>query len=311
MQDTIGLDISKDHLDVFALSDMHHGRFANDSAGCLALARCVEELGGPLVVFEATGGYHRSVERRLAARGLRYCKVNPRQARRFIQAEGRLGKTDRADAASLARMGAAMALEPDNPLPEIFDDLRELLGARRALIKDRTAAATRVQTARHGLVRSQLKARLRRIARDLTAIDREIDAIVGADPELARRKAILESIPGISTVTAVALVIDMPELGRIDGKRAASLAGLAPVTRQSGRWRGKAFIGGGRKWLRHALYMPALAARRSNPSLRARADDFAGRGKPPKVILTAIMRKLIVLANALIRDNRTSAPTPP
>jgi len=311
MQDTIGVDISKDRLDAYALKAQEHRQFSNSRAGHRAFAAWAGREGSPLVVFEPTGAYHGQFERYLAAGKLPHNKVNPRQARRFAQAEGQLGKSDRADAASLARMGVAMALAADTPLPELFGDLRELLVARRALVKDRVAAKTRAQTARHGLIRRQIAARLRQVAQDLAALEQTIDERIGTNPELVRRLEVLISIPGIGRIAAVALVIEMPELGRIGGKQAAALAGLAPVTRRSGKWTGKARIGGGRAGLRRDLYMPALTAIRHNPQYHAKHAELDARGKPPKVIITAIMRKLVVLANALLRDNRTWSPTRP
>ncbi len=146
--------------------------------------------------------------------------------------------------------------------------------------------------------------RLRQIERQLAAIEAEVETRIKADPELARRFAILRSIPGIARVSAFTLLIEMPELGAMDAKQTASLAGLAPVARQSGRWTGRASIRGGRASLRQALYMPALVAIRFNPDLKAKYHQFIDAGKPAKVAITAIMRKLVVLANALLRYNR-------
>lgn len=308
MQDTIGVDVSKDRLDAFALGPGRHRSFANHRDGQRALRRWIEALGQPLVVFEPTGPYHRAFERGLAATGLAFVKVNPRQARRFAEAEGRLGKTDRADAASLARMGAALELAADTPLPESLHDLRALLSARDGLIRDRVAASTRARTAEHALLRRLLARRLREIARDLEAVDREITRMIAADPGLARRREVLASMPGIGPVTAAALLILMPELGTLGAKAAGQLAGLAPVTRQSGSSLAKGRIAGGRARLRRTLYMPALAAIRFNPEYHAKHADLAARGKPGKVIVTAIMRKLVVLADALLRDDRMWTP---
>jgi transposase len=241
----------------------------------------------------------------LPAAGLCAIKVNPRYARRFAEATGELAKTDRIDAALLARMGMVLQLEARPAKSEILHELRELGVARAALIKDRTAAANRAQIARNPIIKRQLTARLKQIAAQLTEIERAIAEQVAGDPDLARRRDILSSIPGVGPITAMAILIDMPELGTLDGKQAASLAGLAPMIRQSGGWTGKARIQGGRGNLRCALYMPALVALRINPDLRTRYKALKDAGKPSKVAVAAIMRKLIVLANALLRDNRT------
>ena len=301
---TIGVDISKDTLDAHRLPDGASRRFANTSSGHKALiawtGRAVTR-----VVFEPTGPYHAAFERALAGAGLPLVKVNPRQARRFAEATGTLAKTDRCDAALLARMGLALDL-PARPAPDAsLAELRELQLARAALIKDRTAARNRAKVLGLAVLKRQNAERLRQIERQLAAIEAEIESRIEADPELSRRFAILLSIPGIARVSAFTLLIEMPELGAMDAKQAASLAGLAPVARQSGRWTGRAFIRGGRASLRQAMYMPALVAMRFNPDLKAKYRQLIDAGKPAKVAITAIMRKLIVLANALLRHGRS------
>lgn len=260
------------------------------------------------VAFEPTGAYHRGFERRLAAAGLPLCKVNPRQARRFAEAIGRHAKTDAVDAAMLARF-AALIEPPARPVVSaILDEMKELHVAGRALVKDRTAALNRGQLRRAALLRRQAAERLRQIERQIDAIDTALWAYLAADPVLKARFDILVSIPGVGEATAFTLLIEMPELGAIEPKGAASLAGLAPVARDSGRHRGKRSIRGGRASLRQALYMPALVAVRFNTTMKAKYDAFLAAGKPPKVALTAIMRKLVILANALIRDGRAWTP---
>ena len=303
----IGIDISKDRLDVHRTADGAQAGFANDTHGLAQLLRWL----GPTpvrVVFEATGRYHRMLERQLDAAGHEPVKVNPRQAKRFGEALGIPAKTDRGDARMLARMGAALDLGPTGGTPKHLGEINALVVARRALIKDRTAARNRAQDLSLTLLRRQNTARLKRIEADLAAIDREIAARIAADPDLAGRHAILTSIPGVSDITAAALIAMAPELGSIDGKQAGKLAGLAPLTRQSGTWRGRAFICGGRAELRHALYMPALVAIRCNPDMTAFAKRLRARGKPPKVVITAVMRKLFTLANTLVRDQRKWLP---
>lgn len=304
MEDTIGIDISKPSLDAFRLSTREHRKFPNDQAGCRALIRWVGKASAR-IVFEPTGPYHRLLEQALVSAGLCAIKVNPRYARRFAEATGELAKSDRIDAALLARMGAVLELEARPAKSETLHELRELGVARNALIKDRIAAANREHVATNPIIRRHLRARLEQIEAQLAEIEKAIAEQVAGDPDLARRRDILSSIPGIGPITAMAILIDMPELGTLDGKQAASLAGLAPMIRQSGGWSGKARIQGGRGNLRCALYMPALVALRVNPDLRAKYRALKDAGKPSKVAIAAIMRKLIVLANALLRDNRT------
>lgn len=303
MDDTIGVDISKPTLDAFRLRTREHRQFPNDRAGCAALIRWIG-ASAARVVFEPTGPYHRLLEASLVAAGIEAVKVNPRSSRRFAEATGELAKTDRIDAAILARMGAVLDLEGRPAKTETLHDLRELGVARQALVKDRIAATNREQIAVNPVIKRQLRARLKQIVLQLKEIDAAIAAVVDTDPGLSRRRDVLASIPGIGTVTAMAILIEMPELGTLDNKQAASLAGLAPMTRQSGTWSGRARIRGGRRSLRTALYMPALVALRFNPDLKQKYQDLKDAGKPSKVAITAIMRKLLVLANALLRDDR-------
>ena len=302
-QITIGVDISKDTLDVHRLPDGERRQFGNDAAGHKALiAFTGKEVAR--VVFEPTGPYHRAFEAALSKRGLPLVKVNPRQARRFAQAAGKLAKTDRIDAANLARMGAVLELEALQPRPENLNELKELYVAREALVKDRTAAKNRQKQIALPLLKRQNAQRLAQIEHQIGAIEAAIQAKLKADPTLARKLEILTSVPGLSTITAFALLIEMPELGSLNGKQAASLAGLAPMTRQSGRWTGRAFMSGGRASVRRALYMPALVAARFNQDLKTKYGQLIEAGKPPKLAIAAIMRKLLVLANALLKGDR-------
>ena len=303
MKDTIGVDISKPTLDAFCLGTGEHRQFSNDREGCAALIGWIGS-SQTRVIFEPTGPYHRLFEASLVSAGIEMVKVNPRTARRFAEATGELAKTDRIDAAILAWMGAVLDLKGRPSKSETLHELRELSVARQALVKDRIAATNRAQIAINPVIKRQLRARLKQIGTQLKEIDAAIATLVASDPELSRRRSILASIPGVGPVTAMAILTEMPEIGALDNKQAASLAGLTPMTRQSGSWSGRARIRGGRRGLRNALYMPALVALRFNPDLKKKYQDLKDAGKPSKVAITAIMRKLLVLANALIRDNR-------
>jgi transposase len=308
--DTIGVDISKDHLEAHRLSDGAGRRFANDKAGHRVFLNWMVKTG-TRIVYEPTGPYHRAFERRLAEAGCPLVKVNPRQARRFAEATGRPAKTDRLDAAMLARMGALLELEARPPRSAILNDLKDLHMARQALVKNRTATKNRAKTLTLPILKRHNAEQLRQVERQMAAIEAEIAAIVKADPDLARRFAILVSIPGVSAITAFALLIELPELGTLGNSQTASLVGLAPVARQSGQWTGRAFIRGGRANVRQALYMPALVALRFNPDLKTKYQQLIAAGKAPKVAITAIMRKLVVLANTLLRDGRKWEPSLP
>lgn len=301
-QPTVGVDVSKDALDAHRSSDGAAKRFRNTDRGWKALIAFAD---GALIAFEPTGAYHGGLERALASANARFVKINPLQARRFAEAAGTRAKTDAVDARLLARMANALSLAPTPPQSERVLQLKELQVARQALVRDRTAAKNRASHLRAPLLKQHAAERLAQIQRQLAAVDAEIAALIEADPNLAERRAILTSIPGVSAVTAAALLIEAPELGALDARQAASLAGVAPMTRQSGHWTGKARIRGGRAHLRHALYMPALVAARYNEDLKAVYERLRAAGKAPKVALTALMRKLIILANALLRDRRT------
>lgn len=299
-----GVDISKASLDVSLHPNGLARQFTNDPAGLAALLGWLKNASVDRVVFEPTGAYHHGFERGLGRAGLKLVKVNPLQARRFAEAIGRRAKTDRVDAAMLARFGALCQL-PDRPMvSETIATMKELLLARRALVKDRVAALNRDQVLRSSLLKRLAAQRLRQIARQIAAIDAALRQLCEADAALKARLAILVSIPGIGELTALTMVIEMPELGSLENNCAASLAGLAPVARDSGQHSGKRFIRGGRAPLRQALYMPALVAIRFNPAMKAKYQAFIAAGKPPKVAIAAIMRKLVVLANALLREGR-------
>ena len=283
-------------------------RFANDKRGHKALIEWLAETPANRVVFEPTGPYHRAVERALDIAGVPFVKVNPRQARRFAEATGKLAKTDRLDAAILARMGALLELEARPARSELLFELKELYVAREALVKDRTVAKNRGKALRLSLLKRQNAQRLEQIVRQIATVEAAILQTIEANVSLADRFAILTSTPGVSNITAFALLIAMPELGALEAGQAANLAGLAPIARQSGRWTGRSFIRGGRADVRQALYMPALVAARFNPDMKAKYTHLIETGNPAKVGITATMRKLVVLANALLKANRPWTP---
>lgn len=310
-KDTIGIDVSKDRLDAFWHSRDEMRSLPNTAEGFEQLCSWLEQNDDVLFVFEATGAYHRGLERHLSLAAQPFIKVNPRQARRFAQAIGRLAKTDRVDARMLARMGIALDLAPQDVESEDIHDLRELLTARRALVKDQITAKTRLATALNPVVREQLGRRIDDIAADIQALDKVIAQIARQRGTFEDRICRLMTIPGIGRLTATTMLIDMPELGHFDSKKIAALAGLAPMTQQSGKWQGKERITGGRSSLRRAIYMPALVAIRFNHDLHHKYQQMLKAGKAKKVAITAIMRRIIVLANTLLRENRDWLPVRP
>lgn len=310
MKDSIGLDISKATIDAYRLNTGETAQFSNSAEGLKALHHWIGAQKPDLVVYEATGAYHAELERRFSGI-LPLVKVNPLQARRFAQARGKRVKTDAVDARILASMGAALELTPDAQIDENRHAIRELQVARMALIKERTRVMNRQKTQTLALVKRLSRARLDQIKRELTEIEEALMSLVLSNPRSQRAFDILCSIPGIGQITAMAIIVECPEIGTLNRKQIASLAGLAPMTQQSGQWRGRALIQGGRKFLRDALYMPAVVSIRFNPDLSRKYKQLTQAGKPAKVALTALMRKLLELANSLIHQDREWVPKAP
>lgn len=306
---TIGIDISKSHLDAFDLEGNEAKQFENSAQGVRALQKWLAALAVTRIVYEATGPYHRRLETALSGK-FPLVKVNPLQARRFAQAVGTHAKTDAVDARCLARMGAALGLEPDEPVSENLRELRDLQTARAALIKERGRLRNRRLILTSALLKRQTNVRLTLVERQLGELDAEIARRIAEDTTSARKRDILNSIPGIGQIAAAAILTFLPEIGALGRKQAGSLAGLVPHNRESGQWKGKSFISGGRKPLRDALYMPALVAMRFNPDLKAKYQQLREAGKPAKIALVALMRKLIEIANALVKADRLWAEKP-
>lgn len=303
-QHTIGVDISKSHLDVFHLERQETQRFENTPGGLQALRKWLGAEPPARVVYEPTGPYHRLFEDSLSGK-LPLVKVNPLQARRFAEACGTRAKTDALDARGLARMGAALALEPDAVISRNVRILRDLQVARTALIKERTRLRNRGHVQTNAVLRRQTRTRLTLVERQIAELDVEIAKRIDANENTARQRDILRSIPGLGQIATAAILTFLPEIGTLDRRQVGSLAGLVPYNRDSGQWKGKSFISGGRKPLRDALYMPALVAMRFNPDLRAKYAALRAAGKPAKVAIVAVMRKLIETANALVKADRT------
>ena len=315
-----GIDVCKARLDVFAFTASGGEAFSVEN-GRKAIAGLVARLGAlgvRRVALEPTGGFHIAAWRALDAAGIAVVALNPERVRRFAEANGRLAKTDAVDARVLALAAARLDAPASSPPTEEMCRIRELHAQRQALVAERVALANRARTAGHPLVRRQLARQMRLVREQVGEVEAALRALVAADPELARVYDILVSIPGIGPASALAMIADLPELGRASDKEIAALVGVAPVARDSGAFRGRRHIRGGRAPLRAALHpgsrpgqaMAALAAARANPALRAFRERLRDRGKPHRVVLTAVLRKLVVLANALVRDNRLWTPEP-
>ena len=301
---TVGINISKAHLDAYIAPQGRAARFSNDPAGFRKLIAWIGPRAGR-VAYEPTGPYHRDFEDALQKAGLTLYAINPYHVRCFARSRGRRAKTDAVDARTMATMADAIDdLRPTAAKSRSDRDLAELQLVRDALVGDRTATINRGKHLRYGLAKRLNKDRLRQIEGQLKRVDAEIRKLLRSDEALERKAEILTSIPGISDITAAGLIVHMPELGTMTGPRAASLAGLAPVTRESGTWKGRSFIQGGMGRVRRMLYMPALAAIRCNPGLRRKYTELVDAGKPRKVAVTAVMRKLVILANVLVQQDR-------
>jgi transposase len=298
----VGIDVSKDRLDVHVLADdVQPFAVARNGEGLDELNRRLAPLRPKIVALEATGGFEQVVAASLAAAGLPLVVVNPAQVRAFAKALGQRAKTDPIDAAVIARFVAAT--EPEvRPLPdEATRLLADLVGRRRQIVAMLAAERQRLTrlTARH-LARS-LKRLIAALERELNAVDTEIDTAVRGSPAWREREDLLSSVPGVGPVVARTLIAELPELGALGRKQIAALAGLAPYTRQSGRWKGKTFIGGGRSSVRTVLFMAAMTARRHNPVLAAFYNRLVDAGRPKLVALIAVARKMLTILNAILK----------
>jgi transposase len=297
-QNVLGVDIARDWIDVFDLSSGASNRIATTDLGTF-----VRPLHDVLVVFEATGGYERPLVEALEARGVSYVRVNPRQAREFARATGRLAKTDKVDACVLAHMGHRLELKPDTPIDPARKRLAELVGRRDDLVRAITAETQRMTMARDAYVRQDISCVLSMLKARRIALEKEIATAIQEVSDLAGQNDRLSSAPGVGPTTAAVLLARLPELGRVDRRAIASLAGLAPHACDSGHRRGQRHVWGGRSDVRRAIYLAAFVASRCDPNLKAMRQRLQDAGKPAKVAILAVARKLLTILNAMIRDN--------
>ena len=301
----VGIDVSKAHLDVAFDGGGEVVRHANSPSGCAALA--AELSGATLAVLEATGGYELEIVRALQRAGAPVAVVNPRRVRDFARASGRLAKTDRIDARIIAHFARAMRPAQTPKIEDGRMALVELVTRRRQLIDMIIAEDNRLEHA-SATIASAIKEHIAHLKDQLASIDTAIALSVRADEASVRRKAILESVPGVGEITAAVLIAELPELGEIDDKKIAALVGVAPVAHDSGTLRGQRRIAGGRPSVRCALYMAALSAVRFNPAIKTFHRRLRDNGKRPKVALVAAMRKLVILLNTLVRRDQLWRP---
>jgi transposase len=303
----VGIDVSKDRLDVHVRPSGEAFAVARDGEGLAALVTRLQPLAPHLVAVEATGGFEMTVAAAIAAAALPLAVVNPAQVRHYAQALGRRAKTDRIDAEVIARFAEATRPEP-RPLPdEATQALAELVTRRRQIIAMMVAERQRATRLPKRLKRSCERV-VRVLEKELAALDQDIDTTVRGSPAWRAKEDLLASVPSIGDITARTLIADLPELGTLDRRQIAALVGVAPFTRQSGQWQGKAFIGGGRPRVRAALFVATMSAVRHNPTIRAFRQRLLAKGKPKMVVMVACMRKLLTILNAILRDQKPWQP---
>lgn len=309
MEITVGIDVSKARLDVHVHPAGESFAVDNDGSGVAALCERLARLDGLVWVgLEASGRYERLAVAELVAAKLPVVVLNPAQVRHYAQAMGQRAKTDPIDARLIALFVAAVRPE-QRPLADAqTQELAALMTRRRQLVQMLTTERLRRQQAPKGIVRVSMARVVTTLEEALRELDAEIDKTVRGTPVWRDKQDLLASVPGIGKLIARTLLAEMPELGALTPKQAAALAGLAPYTRQSGKWRGTSSIAGGRRVVRSALYMGALVASRFNPILKAFRDKLVAAGKPKLVAIVAVARKLLVILNAILRDKKPWKP---
>ena len=301
MEVYVGVDVSKDRLDVHVQPSGEAFAVARDGEGLSALIERLRPLAPRLVAVEATGGFETLVAAAIGGAGLPLAVVNPAQVRHYAQALGKRAKSDPIDAQVIARFAEATRPEP-RPLPdEATQLLADLVTRRRQIVVMMAAERQRMNRLPKWLQQSCRRV-IRMLEQELAKLDADIDTTVRGSPAWRAKEDLLASVPGIGSTTARVLLAELPELGSIDRRRIASLVGVAPFTRQSGQWRGKAFIGGGRATVRAALFVATMAAVRHNPLIRDFRQRLLAAGKPKMVAMIACMRKLLTILNAIARD---------
>jgi transposase len=300
----VGIDVSKNRLDIHVLPSEERFALANDDAGARELCERLVGLGPERVALEATGGLETLAVAALSGAGLPVVVVNPAQVRAFAGALGKRAKTDALDAAVIAAFVAATRPEL-RPLPDAeARALADLVARRRQIVQMIVAEENRARSASARETQKSIKRLLAALRRELDSLDADMDDHIRKSPLWRIKEKLLTSVTGIGPTVARTLIAELPELGRLDRRQIAALVGLAPFTRQSGTWRGKSFIGGGRARVRAALFMAALVAARHNPVLKAFRDRLVAAGKPRIVAIVATMRKLLTILNAMIRDQK-------
>jgi len=304
----VGIDVAKATLEVHVRPSGESVTVAYDEAGLHQLVARWQALPATLIVLEATGGYEVTVAATLASAGLPVAVVNPRQIRDFARATGQLAKTDRLDAAMIARFAEAVRPAVRPLAVPAAEALGALVARRRQLVDMLAAERNRQSQARPRQLQQRIGAHVHWLTKAVADIDKELTTTIRATPVWRQKDELLTSVPAVGPVTAHTLIADVPELGQLGRRQIAALIGVAPLNRDSGQWRGRRMIGGGRAQVRTVLYMATLVAVRHNPRLAAFYARLTAAGRPKKVALVAAMRKLLTILNAIVRDRRPWHP---
>jgi transposase len=308
MEHFVGIDVAKDRLDVHLRPNGEPFAVARDGEGLAALVERLQALAPALIVMEATGGYETIVASALAAAHLPLAVVNPRQIRDFARATGKLAKTDRLDAAAIAHFAEAIR-PPARPIADAeAQALGELVARRRQVIEMIVAEGNRRRRATQRRVIRAIERHLALLQAELSELDSDIDGAIRSSPAWQADADLLKSVPGIGPATLRTLIAELPELGRLTRRKIAALVGLAPINRDSGTLRGRRTIAGGRAAVRAALFMPAMVASKHNPLIAPYYAKLRTAGKTHKQAITACMRKLLVILNAILRDRKPWQP---
>jgi len=303
----VGIDVSKANLDVYLRPSGKQFQAKNQASGIIELIQQLQSFKIQQVILEATGGLELEVSQALQERGFAIAIINPRQARDFAKASGKLAKTDRIDAAVLAHFGEAMQPAITVLASANEQALQEAVTRRRQLVEMLTAEKNR-QSSLRGKMRQNVDEHVEWLGKRIRELDDEIEQLSQAHDQWRSRMALLRSVPGIGKVIATTLVAALPELGKVSDKRISALVGVAPLNRDSGKYRGSRTIWGGRANVRAALYMGALVAVQHNPVLKVFYARLVSQGKAKKAALTACMHKLLRIPNAMIRDGKPWQP---
>jgi transposase len=298
----VGIDVSKEQLDVCVLPTGETFKISNDTAGIAGLLTRLAPMLPERVVMEATGGYETEVAVTLFLAQYKVCVVNPLQVRNFARADGQLAKTDRIDAAIIAKFGERMRPELRTIAAEELREMDALVTRRRQVLQMITAEKNRMGMAAPAL-RPRIQAHIDWMEQEIAGIEENLEAAIQKSPVWQQKVEVYTTVPGIGLKTAYSLVAELPELGLLSSKKISALVGAAPFPRDSGSFRGQRRIRGGRASVRCALYMATMSAVRWNPVIKAQYERLRGRGKPFKVAMIACLRKLLVILNTMARTN--------